>query len=242
MDSTDKTLRNFHTKIDADVGLKSKRRALIVTSIVLIIISWTGATLKEITGLVAKIELTNTVAIKYLLIISIAYLMFRYFAYARTYHQQLRSFWVKRFMQDKRVFRYYVDQNNPHDEDIDGLLGKALDVWVGDEPSVRSLGYENHGFPFFGRKITYITREGYSSGHPDDPDTRYEEVDFVNEIILNKFTDKWKIEDLIKLLSIEYGYVFKSYTHYREYFDLMGPYFFGILALLSPIVAPQLIN
>lgn len=242
MNSTDASLRDFHTKIDADVGLKSKRRALIVTSIVLIIISWTGATLKEITGLVAKIELTNTVAIKYLLMLSIVYLMFRYFAYARTYHQQLRSFWVKRFMQDKRVFRYYVDQNNPYDEDIDGLLGKALDVWVGDEPSVQALDYENHRFPFFGRKITYVTRGKYCIGDPNDPDSRIEVTEDINEIILNKFTDRWKFKDLIKLLSIEYGYVFKSYTHYREYFDLMGPYFFGILALLSPIVAPQLIS
>lgn len=222
MNSTDENLKDFHTEIDADVGLKSKRRALIVTSIILIIISWTGATLKEITGLVAKIELTNTVAIKYLLMLSIVYLMFRYFAYARTYHQQLRSFWVKRFMQDKRVFHYYVDQHNPTDEDIHGLLGNALDVWVGDEPSVQALDYENHIFPFFGRKITYVTRVGYCIGHPDDPNSRFEESEDINEIILYKFTDSWKLEDLIKLLSIEYGYVFKSYTHYREYFDLMG--------------------
>lgn len=243
MNSMDKQLRAFHKKIDADTGLKSKRRSLIVTSLILIIISWTGATIKEFSGLVAKIEVTNTASIRYLLLISIIYLMLRYFAYARTYHDQLRSFWVSRFMKDKRVFYHSVNHDHNNEQNIKGLLGQALNVDIEEEPGALLLQYENHKFPFWGRKITYNTRSTQSTGNPYHLSIRIEEeIESVNEIILYKFNDNWTLRDYIHLLKIEYFYIFNSYTHYREYFDLIGPYVFGMLAIVSTVIAPKLIG
>ena len=240
----DNKLIDFHKQIDQDNGLKSKRRSLIITSLVLIVICWTGSTIKEYTGLIAKIEISNAASVRYLLILSIIYLMFRYFAYARTYHSQLRSLWLTRFMKDKEVFNY-IPPREGNEDNIDGLLGKALNVWVYEEPSVRDLQYKNHRtilYPFFGRKITYLTKSQYLSGDPDDPKSSVYEQEDTNEIYLYKFTEQWKPKDYIKLLLIEFRYVLKSYTHHREYFDLMGPYFFGIFAIISYFIAPHFLS
>jgi hypothetical protein len=236
MNTMDEDLILFHDKIDKDAGLKSKRRSLILTSLMLIIICWTGATIKEFSGLVAKIEVANAESVRYLLLISIAYLMMRYFAYAKTYHSQLRAFWVSRFMKDKRVFYHYINQRDMEDQNIEGLLGRAANIWVGEEPSISGMRYENHKtlwLPFFGRKITYLTKSNNCDGHPEDPRSNVVEVEDINEIILTKFTKTWKLSDYFKLIVIEYSYVLKSYTHHREYFDLMGPYIFGLIATLS---------
>ncbi|EJL6725127.1 hypothetical protein NMS00_002429 [Vibrio alginolyticus] len=230
-----KILTEFHEKIDKDVGLQSKRRSLIVASSILIAIYWTGATIKEFNGLIAKIEVKNTAAVHYLLVATIIYLMFRYFAYARQYHEQLRQFWVDRFLGDKKVFHYHIDERNTDDENIEGLIGKAIDVWVGDEPSLASPSYHTHSF--FRRKIGYVTERTAHSGHPDDPDSR-EIVEVLETISLADFRDEWKLKDYLKLLSIEFYYRINSYTHYREYFDLMGPYIFGILAITPYLIFP----
>ncbi|MBS9851660.1 MULTISPECIES: hypothetical protein [Vibrio harveyi group] len=231
----DKLLTEFHEKIDKDVGLQSKRRSLIVTSSILIAIYWTGATIKDFTGLVATIEIKNSVAVHYLLVATIIYLMLRYFTYARQYHEQLRRFWISRFFGDKRVFHYYINDKNTDDEDIDGLIGKAIDVWVGEEPSLRNPSYHTHFF--FRREIGYVTETTGCYGDPNDDDS-YENYETLETISLTNFRDEWKLNDYLKLLSIEFYYRINSYTHYREYFDLIGPYIFGILAITPYLIFP----
>jgi len=170
----EKELITFRDEIDRDKGLQSKRAAIITTSSILVVMYWTGAQLKEFTGLIATIEITNAESFKYLLVLATIYQLIRYYGYAHKYHKKLRAFWIRKFLEDPEVFKFDYDN-----EEVEGLIGRAVNIYVPDCPGIVSPEYENSRslkMPIWGRKIVYEEKASSQIGEDEYENYTYDEV------------------------------------------------------------------
>ncbi|MEN5037469.1 hypothetical protein [Pseudomonas sp. TWI929] len=207
----------FRKAIDGDEGFKKKRASLFYLSLLLFAIVVSGADIKEASSLIFKIEFTNHENLQWLLIAGIFYSMLRYYAYSEVYRELLFAQWASKFIDDPRVYYYHH-----HSEEVQGLLGKAVDAWGGDEPGLVEPEYRKAGI--FKRIISYPAREE----HPE-----YGEVYFKKFIDLRKFTEKWTRKDFWFLMSLEWKYRINAWVSQRETLDLVAPYLLATCALAS---------
>lgn len=197
-------------KIDADEGLKSKRKILTITALILLLISFSDAKVVEANTFLVKISFGNQEGISVLFVLAVFILLIRYYNYARKYHDQLYKLWSGRMIRHGFFFN-----TNPYEQDYSGLV---IDL----EPkniNIEEIKYEggNWGvgyhcdFPFV-RKILYEW---------DDQQNNYEEKIWVG----------WK--NYFKVLRLEFYFQFKSFLTHRENLDILAPYFLGLTAILS---------
>lgn len=104
-------------QIDADEGLKSKRKLLVFASLVLLALSVSGAKIEEANTFVFNIKFENQSGIGVLLVLSILFLMVRYYNYARPYHSQLYKLWSDRMLKHP-----YFLSHDYHIDDFSGLV------------------------------------------------------------------------------------------------------------------------
>ncbi|QHG24575.1 hypothetical protein [Pseudomonas sp. DTU12.1] len=208
---------DFRKAIDADEGLKSKRRNLFLLSLLLLAIVVSGANIKEASSLVFKIEFTNHENLQWLLIAGIFYSVLRYYAYSEIYRDELFNQWSKKLINDPTIYHY--DQQ---EEEVKGLLEKAVDVWGGDEPGLVEPEYRRIGL--LKRVIAYPATQ-------EDPDHGL--MYFKRYINLNKYDSKWKRKDFLFLLWIELKYRANAWVAQRETLDLVAPYLLAVAALAA---------
>jgi len=104
----------FTDLIDLDEGLKAKRKLLTVTSIILLALSFTGAQVQEANTFILKLKFANQNGLGILFVLSILFLMVRYYNYAKPYHDKLYERWTNRLFA-----RPHFYSRCPHsDEDV----------------------------------------------------------------------------------------------------------------------------
>ncbi|EOB4247420.1 hypothetical protein [Vibrio metschnikovii] len=211
-------------KLDVDEKLTSKGKVLTTVSLILIALEVTGAVMKEANTFLFKIEFANQGGISHLLIAAVVYLVVRYRNYAQPYHHELFLLWSNRMMQDRAVFNY-----SNSEEIVKGFLGDAFDLFGGDEPGIKDSKYTVTGF--LRRGITYPT-----VWRGENPNGDYIESSDYDYFSLYTFTDKWTIRKYICLLIIEFKYRINSFINYREHLDVLSPYMFAFLAIVSSAV------
>jgi len=209
------TVDEFRSAMDDDVGFKSKRRALMFASLLLLALVVSGAEIKEANTFIFKIEFTNHVGLRYLLVLAVLSCMFRYYAYSEKYHAQLFNFWSERLLNDRKVFHYDREA-----ELVGGLLGKKINVYGGDEPGIERPSYKKTGF--LKRSIGYL-----STGEDDYHGEHY----YTQYIELNVYSEGWSKSDFFKLLRAEMKYRMEAWIKYRETLDLVSPYLLGFSSL-----------
>ncbi|MBE5136790.1 hypothetical protein HJ040_22100 [Vibrio parahaemolyticus] len=211
---------SFVSKFDSDEKLASKGKLLVTMSLILIALEVTGATIKEANTFLFKIDFANQNGVTFLLLGAITYLAVRYLNYAQPYHHELFLVWSRRMMLDRELFRF-----NPHDDCVYGFLSDAIGVYGGDEPGIREARYAKSGF--FKRSIVYPTQHQGEDG----------EVEYYDaHINLRSFDEKWTLNMYLKLLAIELKYRVLAFVKHREHLDLLGPYFFAIVSVISVLV------
>ncbi|PXA66152.1 hypothetical protein [Vibrio sp. 11986-1-5] len=211
---------SFIAKFDSDDKLISKGKMLAAISMILIALEVTGATIKEANTFLFKIDFANQNGVTFLLLGAIIYLAVRYLNYAQPYHHQLFLIWSRRMMLDRELFHF-----NPHDDCISGFLSDAIGVYGGDEPGIREARYVKSGL--FRRSIVYPTKHQGEDG----------EVEFYDvHINLCSFNEKWTSKMYLKLLAIEFKYRVLAFVKHREHLDLLGPYIFAIVSVISVLV------
>ncbi|MFM5007169.1 hypothetical protein ACEUB7_01415 [Aeromonas veronii] len=209
-------LLSYRKRIDEDAGLQSKRKLLVLLSVLMLAIDFTGATFKEANTFIFKIEFENQSGLNVFLLLSVVYLLIRYYAYAHSYHEELYNLWSGRMLEDRNVFYYDVVM-----EDVRGLLGPAVEFSGSDEPGIQESKYYVSGI--FKRALIF------PSYHIDEDGETHQ---FEELIKLTKFNDKWTRKKYIKLLSHELKYQSSAFFKYRENLDLIGPYVIGSLAIM----------
>jgi len=206
---------DFRKAIDADDGLKNKRRNLFLLSLLLLAIVVSGADIKEASSLIFKIEFKNHENLQWLLIVGIFYSILRYYAYSETYRNELFIQWSKKLIADPTV--YYYDQQ---EEEVKGFLGKAVDVWGGDEPGLAEPVYRRLGL--LKRVISYPATQ-------EDPEHGI--MHFNRHINLNNYSSSWTRKDFLFLLWVEMRYRSRAWVAQRETLDLVAPYLIAFVAL-----------
>ena len=215
------TVDEFRCAMDDDAGFKSKRRALVFTSLLLLALIVSGAVIKEANTFIFKIEFTNHEGLRYLLVLAVLSCMLRYYAYSERYHTLLIKFWSDRLLSDRSVYCY-----DREDDLVIGLLGRRMDVFGGDEPGIEYPEYKKTGF--LKRCI------GYPSKGVDDYHGEYICTEYVN---LNKYNENWRRRDFCKLLFAEMKYRIEAWIKYRETLDLVSPYVLGFTSLIVFVVS-----
>ncbi|MFM4723058.1 hypothetical protein ACEUD7_08185 [Aeromonas veronii] len=213
---SDDVLSEYRKKLDEDEGLQGKRKLLVILSVLVLAINFTGAVFKEANTFIFKIEFTNQSGLNTFLLLSILFLLMRYYAYAHSYHQELYELWSNRMLKNRNVFYYDKDAKI-----VRGLLGYAVTVWGEEAPGIEASKYHISGL--FKRELLYPTYHRCEDGSIDE----YQDV-----ITLTDFkNDNWSRRKYLELLSLELKYQLSAFLKYRENLDLIGPYIIGVLAV-----------
>ncbi|ARD44445.1 hypothetical protein [Colwellia sp. PAMC 21821] len=233
-------------RIDADEGLKAKRKLLTVVSLILLAITFSGAKVVDANTFIMKISFTNQSGIAYLLLLSIAFLMIRYYNYARPYHDELYKTWTERMLND-RYFYLYHDEANESEGLITKLYPENLIKDI-DQQDCRGIKTKYRCSAFFGRNLEYTWFSGDGPG--------YESWATVNlmRIKSDEIKKKDKQEDkkvtknrvnlkpYFKVLSYELRYRAARFFTHRENLDIISPYFLGCFSILSFIFNKEIIE
>ncbi|MEZ9860527.1 hypothetical protein AB4381_18860 [Vibrio splendidus] len=216
--------KSFIDRFDADDKLTAKGKVLTTVSLVLLALEASGATMKEANTFIFKIEFAHQNNIAYLLLAAVIYLTVRYRNYAKPYHNELFLLWSERMMKNKDVFHY-----SHREEAVKGLLGQAFDLCGGDEPGIQHSSYAVSGF--LRRGINYPAVWRGESGEGEWIEEYYDEY-----FSLLSFNKKWTVSKYIRLLSTEFKYRLSAFVNDREHLDILSPYMFSVLAILSVFI------
>jgi hypothetical protein len=209
--------------IDSDRGLIAKRRLLISTSILFILIQFSGVKVLEANTLIFKLTISNPNGIGIFFLMAIAFLLIRYLGYATPYHEKLFKLWSNRMLHDRFIHSYF------HDDEPSGMIvdirpkGVEFDHYYHLENEHYSCTYRYVcKFPFR-RYIQYA----WGNGHDDHQET----VSILSKVSISQY---------LKVLTAEAVYQFDSLIRHRENLDVLTPYFIGISALLCWLFDSQL--
>ncbi|MCU7997289.1 hypothetical protein [Shewanella sp. SM95] len=204
--------------IDNDEGLKSKRKLLTVTSLILLGLSFSGATIDEANTFIFKIKFANQNGLGILLVLSIVFLMVRYYNYAKLYHDKLYKLWS-----DRLVNRSFFYSRSPYDDQDGGIVADSrcseLNAGLSLDGSVRRWEHNYVcGLPFTRFIVHYW---GYNDCNDED------RMDSVN--IFTKFG----LQVYLRCLWLEAKEQIRSFFTHRENLDILAPYVLGCLAIGS---------
>jgi hypothetical protein len=199
-------------QIDNDDGLKSKRKMLIIVSLITLALTFADAKIEEVNTFIFKLSFGNNGGITFLLVCSIVVLLVRYFTYARPYHEKIYRLWSGRMLQEPFFFHY-----NKFNGDYSGLIIKSssdqryfFEKFITDPELTVEWEYESSFF--FKRKISYRVGDKHDNYPVSVPIA-------------------WK--NYPKTLLLELKYRFESYFIYRENLDIYAPYLIGLTAIFS---------
>lgn len=213
------TVDEFRNEMDNDKAFQSKRKALVFVSLLLLALIVSGAQIKEANTFIFKIEFSNHVGLRYLLVASVVACMLRYYSYSEKYRDQLHNIWSGKLLADHKV--YYVDEEAG---DISGTLGKKLYIHIA-EYGVDNPIYKKTGI--FKRSVGLPTKR---------TDETYGEVYYTEYFDLNKYDERWTPKDFRGLLWTELKFRTEAWIKYRETLDLASPYLLGFSSILAFII------
>lgn len=213
--------RPITERIDNDEGLGSKRKQLTIVSLILLGINLTGAKIVEANTFVFKIEFENTEGLTTLLMLSIIFLILRYYNYATTYHSELKRLWVERMLSDKATFFHLRDFDNEP-----GEFGRGLITDLAPNEFVRAYEHFYHlaNNQNLAAEYDYIPSLSPSVLYYwDDKDHGYPREELVHVPFFSKTN--------LVLQILESKYQVMSLLKNRENLDILAPYLIGFLAL-----------
>jgi len=214
-------------RIDSDAGLKSKRNALTWVSLVLLIVTFTGAVIEEANTFILKISLKQGEALSLLLVLAIIFLTIRYYSYARKYHEELTGLWKKDFFKDHLILNVDYETREPS-----GLLVEAAPK--GFETDYPNLGHEEMHTDwdwYYQSKwffLRYFVYEETDRKVGQDPITTWTNIFSVS------------IQDYATAIRIELKHRFLGYFNYPENLDIQAPYLIAIASIASLIFQDEL--
>lgn len=196
--------------IDTDEGLKSKRKLLTITSLILLALTFSGAKVEEANTFILKLKFENQNGIAILLVLSTIFLLLRYHNYASKYHRLCHEAWINRLNKEPIFLNV-----NPYDSTVDGLVCKRSPKGFDPEACHRNkydwrFSYKCQ-FPLV-RKIQYWAHDEYAMNNA--------------EVRVG-----WK--NYLKVVRLEIKYRYAAFFSNREQLDILAPYALGFCAIFS---------
>jgi hypothetical protein len=97
-------------KIEDDTGLAKSRKYLMFVSLILLALTFSGTKITEANTFLFKLTFTNSEGIVDLLLLSIAFLVIRYYSNAAKYHKAIYDDWTSRLLKDE--FFYFICEHS----------------------------------------------------------------------------------------------------------------------------------
>lgn len=220
-------LKEFRDEIDADTGLASKRKLLVVTSIILLAMQFTGAKVLEANTFILKVSFTDSKGLGLFFILAIVFLILRYYNYAKLYQDKLFGFWTKEMLMDDFFYLY-----NPYENEATGLLSYLEPEEVDSDryDMQRKTDQQNIGMShaYICKKKPFSRTVSYSWSNLND-DINVEVEAFKKVCIKCSFN----------IFKLEAYYQIKSWLTRRETLDLYSPYIIGLFAIFSVVFNDQ---
>tara|TARA_B110000196_G_scaffold70119_1_gene59924 strand:- start:3602 stop:4291 length:690 start_codon:yes stop_codon:yes gene_type:complete len=194
--------------IDGDEGLKSKRKLLTITSLILLALTFSGAKVEEANTFILKLKFENQNGIAILLVLAIVFLLIRYYNYAKPYHEKLFREWSGRMLKESY---FYLPCH--HSDTITGLVHDlAPKKVIADQIDPWNWYTFHYEIGFLKRGIRFSWTDQHDS---------YDEFVSVG----------WK--NYLKVMGYEVKYRIGRYFTHRENLDILAPYFLGVFSILS---------
>jgi hypothetical protein len=111
---------SLEKRIDEDKGLAKTRKYVLVVSLILLGLLFSGAKVTEANTFILKLSFSNSEGIADLLLLSLAYLMVRYHSNAAKYHLEIHQDWTNRLL--KMTYFYNVCEHT------DGETGFVVEI------------------------------------------------------------------------------------------------------------------
>lgn len=204
----------LYEQIDNDKALTDKKRLLVVTSFLLLVIQFSGAKIVEANTFILKLDFSHQKGLALLLFISVVFLLIRYYGYARKYHIKIKQLWNSDLLHDTFISHYCQYSN-----EYSGLMHQKYPKGFCPEETLYKGGhihyvYENTSF-----------KRAFRYDVIDEHGNNYE----YRKALFSEYGSK----NFLKVLSLELKYQLTGYLKYREFFDILGPYIIGVLAIIS---------
>jgi len=205
----------FREKIDGDRGLKSKRRILTISSLILLAMNFSGARIVEANSLFLKISFSKQEGLQLFLITAVIFLLVRYYNYAEQYHAELFKTWSSRMLNEPYFIHYchYSDH-------VSGLIvdvqPKGADVGNPHKDKTDFSTFKYRCRFLFRRHLEYFWCNGHSEGE--------ESVSLLKKAGFKKY---------LRTLLYELKYQAGSFFNHREQLDILAPYMLGVASISS---------
>lgn len=219
MGNTTKLIENM--KEDSD--LNTKRKLLVIISVLLMAMSVSGVTLLEANTFIFKVGFTNSKGLGCLLFLGVVTLTIRYYSAAYQYHVQLYDMWANEMVLDYTVFGYLYDEQWVRPRGLlsnIGIFSREFPESQDENENARNefvLKYEISGV--FRRAVSYTCDYG--------------EYYSTERVSLNAFKDGWRLGHLIQLLKVELKFQSAAFFRRTEHLEILLPYIISVLSLLS---------
>lgn len=207
-------LEEFHSKLDSDKGLKSKRHMVMYVALITLALTLSAATVNEANTFLFKLKFLKPEGLMTLLFLANIFCFIRYTNYSRVHENTLSEIWQKRLFSDERIKKANHEQQR-----YEGILGKLfteIDEEESHTGATIQVKYKNI-FLFFPRLI-------FTYHHIDYDETAIKYYPLINKITKRKFLSFLWIEE-----SLKWHFIYNS----RETLDLAAPKIISIAALIS---------
>jgi len=209
-------------KIEADTGLAKSRKYLMFVSLILLALTFSGAKVAEANTFLFKLTFTNSEGIIDLLLLSIAFLVIRYYSNAAKYHKAIYVDWTTRLLKHEYFYSYC--------EHSDGESGYLVEI------APEYAGYNDEGFRYESdhqsRKVTFHANWFINAqlqydlfnehGHMQD-----------KKIYLFKLS---MLFNSLKSLWLVLKFWVEAQIRYRESLDIYAPYMIFFITTVSVLL------
>ena len=219
MTESEKKSPSLKEQIDNDKQLQKLGRKLSILSLFFMGVMLTGATIEEANTFVFKVKVTTQEAIPAMFLLSVLYLLFRYYTYARPYQKLIERLWLNRLERDPIIVLYDYESHEVHGFVVD-IEPKGVDLNIQSHSqhaeTVWRFEYRVSGF---GQRCIRYTGGHVMAAYDEQLDVQ-----------LRKHI---KLSEYLKILCTEAKYQLTSFIEDKERLDLWGPYLIATLAILS---------
>lgn len=206
----------IHDRLENDKGFQKKRTALTASSLLVICLLWSEASLIEANTFILRIRFENAEIFPMLFSVITIFFLIRYYNYAQAYHELLDQVWKARVVSDFRILRYRSEKGH-----FQGLMAGFVA-----HNHINDMNFDDIHYI-----ATFPLRRRLSVSHVV-PDQRGEDITVFTEFSLNNYSKHWTRLRMCKLLLIELEHRWDAALRTREYLDVYAPYAIFLIAAL----------
>jgi hypothetical protein len=209
-------------KIETDTGLAKSRKYLMFVSLILLALTFSGAKIAEANTFLFKLTFTNSEGIIDLLLLSIAFLVIRYYSNAAKYQKAIYDDWTSRLL--KEEYFYSICEHS------DGQSGYMVEI------APKYAGYNDESFRYEDEhksiKVTFHANWFINAQFQYDLFDRHGHMQD-QKVYLFKFSMFFAS---LKALWLVLSYWIDAQVRYRESLDIFAPYLIFFITTLSVLL------